>query len=246
MKLGSIITMFLLIGAFTLSAQTYVDIPWREGTVTKKGKEMKGMIRLGGDLNAPWLNSTKVYFVSDSDWIEGKRPKKKLITMYEPDDIDGYSTYTENDEEMREEMDFTTFEIMVQGPISKKKGNAFLRKAMTGNVDGYIYIPMPAKAISSTAEERYEAGQRAIRKATLYLQKGDGELMEASQTELVTYLSDCPDVVAKIKSEEYGFKPLSERPKRKGLGKMVATSIGDNGLESRMMKAINEYNKCTK
>lgn len=246
MKLGSIITMFLLISAFTLSAQTYVDIPWREGTVTKKGKEMKGMIRLGGDLNAPWLNCTKVYFVSDSDWIEGKRPKKKLVTMYEPDDIDGYSTFTENDELMREEMDFTTFEIMIQGPITKKKGNAFLKKAMTGNVDGYIYIPMPTKSIVSTAEERHEAGQNATRLATLYLQKGDGELVYASETELVTYLSECPEVVEKIKSEEYGFKPLSERVTRKGLGKMVAKSIGDNGLESRMMTAISEYNKCTK
>lgn len=245
MKLKNHLFLLAMFATMTLSAQTYVDIPWREGIVEKDGKKMEGMIRLGGDIGAPWLNHSKVYFVSSDKWVEGKRPKKKTIEEYKPDDIESYSTYTERKDGSKITMDFETCEIMVKGRIKKKKANAFLRVVETGDINMFSYIPKPASKIMASSEERYNDGQHALRQGTLYLQK-DSELYKAGDAELVELLKDCPLVVEKINNEEYGFKPKSKRKKRKGLGKMIANSVGDNGMENNIMKAISDYNNCKK
>lgn len=234
----------LVICTISLLAQTYVSIPWREGVIIKKGKEISGMIRLGGDLGAPYLNNSKVYFVDSKNWIEGKKVKKKVIETYEPEDIDGYSTYTKNNYDEKIDMIFETNEIMIQGVLSKKKGKVFLRLVEEGKVSAYSYVPLPTKQIVSTPEEREKNIKIAMAKATLFLQKVDSNLIVAGEEDLVEYFKDCEVVVDKIKSEEYGFKPKSERPKRKGLGKAIAKNIGDNAMEERIMLAVRDYNAC--
>lgn len=245
MKLKHGLMLVIMFTTMALAAQTYVDIPWREGSITMKNEKVEGMIRLGGNLEAPWLNHSKVYFVPSDKWVEGKRPKKKAIKEYKPEDIQSYSTYTETADGIRVNMNFVSREIMVMGTFKKKKRDAFLKVEEEGAINMLSYIPKPTKKIITTADERYNDGQNAIRKGTLYLEK-NSELHEAAQTELVEFLKDCPSVVEKINSEEYGFKPKAKRKKKKGLGKMISKSVGDNVMESKIMKAVSDYNNCVK
>src|SRR5688500_18717297 len=141
MKL-QLITMFLLF-TIGISAQTYVDIPWRDGTVTIAGKEEHGLIRLGGDLGAPWLNNTKVYFVPKADCPADKKPTKKVIKEFTPDDIQGYSTFTEDKEGKHIRMKFVTRQVMVEKGLSKKLTNVFLHQLEDGAVTVLAFTPMP-------------------------------------------------------------------------------------------------------
>jgi hypothetical protein len=59
-------------------------------------------------------------------------------------------------------------------------------------------------------------------------------------------LKECPEVVSKIKSGAYGFTDLSERTKKKGLGKVMADNAGDNHLENNLAVAVSDYNHCVK
>jgi len=244
MKIHSAITFLFLLLTLTATSQTYVDIPWREGSIFKKGEEQKGMIRLGGGLGSPWLNNFKTYFVPNDKWVEGKKPRNKVIKEYRADDIDGYSTYTEDKDGNRFDMNFTSFEIMIMGAIRKKKGKAFLKLVESGGVDVFSYVPKPAKKILTSREELNKDKLRALSQGTLYLKKGDGELISAAESELVALLKECPSVVDKIQKEEYGFKPKSKRTKRKGMGKLLANAAGDNRLENSIYNAVKDYNNC--
>ena len=207
--------IFFTLFAVTLSAQTYVDIPWREGSVIIKGEKVDGMIRLGGDLNAPWLNNSKVYFVSAEDWGDGsKRPKKKMIKEYKPGDLDEYQTYTMSKMGDKINMTFKSYEIMIMGSFKKKKGKAFLKLETEGDVNVYSYVPKPSKKIITTADERYKDGQNAISRSTLYLERKDTKLTKAADCDLVSMLKDCKKVVENINNEVYGFKPKSKRKKK--------------------------------
>jgi hypothetical protein len=237
--------IFFTIMAFTLSAQTYVDIPWREGSVMSNGEKQDGMIRLGGDLNAPWLNNTKVYFVTAEDYGDGsKRIKKKLIKEYKPEDLDGYQTYTMSKMGEKVDMTFKSYEIMIMGAFKKKKGKAFLKVEEEGDVNVYSYVPMPSKKLVTTANERYEDGQNAISRSTLYLESEDTELTKAADCDLVTLLQDCEKVVENINNEVYGFKPKSKRKKKKGFGKLMAAAGSDNNFEMQVYTAVLDYNQC--
>lgn len=229
--------LFLAVIAYGLQAQTYVDIPWRAGTIKKAGIEETGMIRLGGDLNAPWLNNTKVYFVPQQDFVVGKYPKNKVILEYGPEDIEGYSTYTEDKAGQRIEMNFTTKEILLDKGLSKKNTKVFLLESEKGSVHVYSFTPIPDDGTAASYDY-------AINHSTTYFQKGNGELTSAVACDMATLLNECPEVVSKIKSGAYGFTDLSERSKKKGLGKIMADSAGDNQLEMNLIKAVIEYNKC--
>lgn len=244
MKINSILAALFLLLTISASAQTYVDIPWREGSIIKKGEEEKGMIRLGGDLAAPWLNNSKVYFVPTDKWVEGKSPRKKVIEEFKPENIQGYSTYTEDQDDNRVEMNFKTYEIMVMGAIRKKKGKAFLKLEESGKVDLLSYVPAPTKKIVTTANERKKDKESALNRYRLYLKKGDGDLMLVSDSDLVVLLQDCPFVVDKIQKEEYGFKLESAKKKRKGLGKMVAKEMGNVKLQNGIYEVVRDYNNC--
>ncbi|MEZ5045204.1 MAG: hypothetical protein R2828_35245 [Saprospiraceae bacterium] len=238
-------TLFLLV-SISISAQTYVSIPWRAGSIVKNGEVKQGAIRLGGDLGAPWLNHAKVYFVSAENYIAGKTPKKKFQEEYSPEDIEGYTTFTEEKDGKRIEMNFVTDEVMIEGTLKKKNAKAFLRINEQGAVNIYSYIPKPEKNYNPLASDRERElnNQYALDHSTYYLRKGDAELIPAAECVLIDYLKECPEVVEKIKNESYGFKPLAERKKRKGLGKLMAKSIGDNVLENKIYLAITDYNNC--
>lgn len=238
------LTMLSMLLTYSIVAQTYVDIPWRVGTITKKGKLIEGAIRLGGDLGAPWLNNSKVYFVTKENYEEGKKVKRKFITEYKPEDLDGYDTYTEDADDQRVEMKFVTHEILVDGMLKKKKIKAFLRISEQGTITIYSYVPKPSKEFMSTAQSRQENRQYALNHSTYYLQKKGEDIIPSADCVLVEYLEACPEVVAKIKSEAYGFKPKADRKKRKGLGKLMAKSLGDNVLENKIYKAVVDYNAC--
>jgi len=245
MKKTILFLIILFCGHLIISAQTYVDIPWREGVIIKKGEELPGMIRLGGDLGAPYLNNEKVYFVEEKNWDENRRkPKKKYVKEYKAKDLDGYQTYTETEDGKRIEMNFSTYEVKVRGAIKMKNAKAFLKSEIIGPVNVYSYVPKPTKSLLASQEERYEDRQRALAHSTIYLEKGDNKLEKASDSELVEMLKECPEVVEKIKNESYGFKPLSERPKKKGLKKFISNAVGDNPMELKIMQAIKDYNKC--
>lgn len=233
---------FISTGA--LFAQTYVDIPWRAGTITTKKDEVKeGYIRLGGDLGALYLNNSKVYFVAAEDHIEGKKPKKKKIKEYKPDDIKGYSTYTENSEGERIQMDHMTGEVMKPGLVKAKKGKAFLWRKVEGEKEVYIFVPKPSKKLVTTADERSDDLKKSEASATYYLRMED-EFKKVVDLDLIKVLSDCPDVVEKIENEAYGFKPKSKRKKKKGFGKLMAAAVGDNKMEQDICRAIIDYNEC--
>ncbi|MEM1120047.1 MAG: hypothetical protein AAGJ18_06330 [Bacteroidota bacterium] len=242
MKCTLFITFLIL--SSSLFAQTYIGIPWREGTIIKDGQEINGMIRLGGDLNAPWLNSTKVYFVTKDVYDTAKRIKKKMIKEYLPEDLEGYLTYTTDTNDKRVEMNFFTHEIMIMGALRKKKGKAFLRLFEKGEVNVYSYTPEPAKKIVTTTRERREDVAYAKNQSQLFLKKSNDKLISAVDADLIQILSGCPEVVEKIENESYGFQPKNKRPKRKGLGKFISNAIGDNGLEAGILKAVIDYNNC--
>lgn len=233
-----LITLLLLI-SFSLSAQTYISIPWREGVVTISGKDQTGMIRLGGDLAAPWLNNTKVYFATKEAFGDRKDPKNKDVVEYEPEDIDGYSTYTEDKEGERIEMIFSTQEILLVKGLSKKDTKVFLQQKENGAVNIYEYTPKP----ESQSSEDY---QYALLHTTTYFKKGDGAIISAVECDMSDLLSECPEVVARVKSGAYGFTDLNDRPKKKGMGKLWENSAGDNDLESKICVAVYEYNVCMK
>lgn len=106
----------------------------------------------------------------------------------------------------------------------------------------YSYTPKPAKDISVSAQQ--ENNEAALRQSTFYLSKGEEELIPSGECVLVDFLKDCPAVVEKIKSQEYGFKPKAERRKRKGFSRLMEKSVGDNALENKIYVAIQEYNDC--
>ena len=245
MKVQSV--LFLVLMGFSLSAQTYVDIPWREGSVMEKGEKIDGMIKLGGGLDAPWLNNSKVYFVSSKDWgNSNRRPKKKMIKEYKPGDIDGYETSTITRAGTTADMMYKTYDIMIMGAFKKKKGKAFLKIETEGDVSVYSYVPMPSKKIITTANERYQDGKDALNRSTIYLESKSTELTKAADCDLVSMLKACEKVVENINNEVYGFKPKSKRKKRKGLGKLMAESAGDNNLEMQILTAVSDYNECVK
>jgi len=239
-----IITTTLLFFISFLNAQTYVDLPWTSGTVMQDGQEIEGKLRLGGGEHAPWLNHTKVYFVKKADWIAGKRPRKKVIETYLPDDIDGYNTTLALDDGDVIDLAFQSFEIMIMGALKKKKGMAFLKILKEGKVTAYSYVPMPSEKILADANERAKDNAAAIHQTSLYLSKDKKVAEHAPACTLVELFADCPTVVEKIKSEAYGFKPLHDRPVKKGLGKMMSNVIGDNKLENQIFEAVKEYNAC--
>lgn len=239
-----IITTTLLFFFSILNAQTYVDIPWTSGTVTLDGQEIEGLLRLGGGENAPWLNHTKVYFVKKADWIEGKRPKKKVIETYLPGDIEGYKTSLAKADGDVVDLEFHSYEIMIMGALKKKKGMAFLKTLEQGKVTAYSYVPMPSEKIMTDANERAKDNAAAIHKTSLYLSKDNKVAEHAPACTLVELFADCPTVVEKVKSEAYGFKPLHDRPVKKGFGKMMSNVVGDNKLENQIFDAVKEYNAC--
>lgn len=245
MKLHLISLLFLF--AFGLTAQTYIDIPWREGVVTKDGQEQPGMIRLGGDLGAPWLNHSKVYFVTNEVYAaEKKHPGKKVTMEYAPDDLEGYTTYTEDKAGNRVDMTFVRGEIMMVKGLSKKPTNVFLHQIEKGPVTILSYIPMPEHEVLPSDEQRSQDDQQALNETIIYLKKGNDAFVVASEVEVADLLSECPEVVSKIKSQAYGFADLSVRPKKKGLSKMVVDSYGNNELENKICTAVKEYNSCVK
>ncbi|MEP6647194.1 MAG: hypothetical protein ABJC12_08890 [Saprospiraceae bacterium] len=243
MKIQLIVVIVLT--NLALSAQTFVDIPWREGMIKKDGQEMPGMIRLGGDLGAPWLNHSKVYFVTSENYTSAKNhPGKKVIVEYSPEDIQGYSTYTEDKDKNHIDLKYTSGEVTYMDGLAKKKQVVFLQDQYQGAVMVYTYIPMAEK--ESTAQMQYEAGQNAINHTVTFLKKGDGPYVIAGDTELSDFLSECPDVVSKIKAGTYGFYDLSQRPKKKGLGKIMSLQAGHNELENKIAQAVIDYNQCVK
>jgi hypothetical protein len=233
-----LITLLLLLSC-GLNAQTFIDIPWRPGVVTIAGIEQQGIIRLGGDLSAPWLNNTKVYFVPQKDVVEGKDPKNKLIVEYKPEDIQGYSTYTEDKEGNRVDMNFVTGEILLVKGLSKKNTKVFLLLNEKGAVNIFSFTPEP----DSNTSTDY---QYALNHSTTYFKKGDGELISAVECDMSSLLKECEEVVTKIKSGAYGFVDLNERTKKKGMGKIMADNAGDNKMEMQISKAVTDYNKCVK
>jgi len=232
------LTTIMLFLSFAVAAQTYVDIPWREGTVTIKGEEQEGMIRLGGDLGAPWLNYSKVYFLKKADYREGKRQKKKLIKKYVANDIEGYSTYTETKEGERIEMNFKTFPIMFNNGFKKKEKNFMLKLEETGAVNIYSHM----------SDAEYKSAEEAYFNSKIYLQKGDAKIAAATDCELVTLLEECPEVVGKIENEEYKFKPKSKRKKKKGFKglKGIMKTAMAGSLDHRIQRAVHDYNLCVK
>lgn len=233
--------LFLFI-TISISAQTYADLHWQEGSVVVKGEEKQGAIRLAGGLRAPWLNNAKVHFISQENYVAGQRVKRKHVEDYKPEDLDSYSTFTLDYNKERVEMNFITKEIMVAGMLKKKKIKAFLRIHEEGAVNIYSYTPKPAKDISVSAQQ--ENNESALRQSTFYLSKGEEELIPSGECVLVDFLKDCPAVVEKIKSQEYGFKPKAERRKRKGFSRLMEKSVGDNALENKIYVAVQEYNDC--
>lgn len=230
-------------GSMAMIAQTYIDIPWRDGFVVIDGVEMSGMIRLGGDLNAPWLNHSKVYFVTNEIYAETKNhPRKKEITEYEPEDIEGYSTYTEDADKNRIDLTFISGEVTYMNGLAKKKQVVFLQILDLGAINTFKYIPMAEK--ESTADLQYQAGQRALLASTIYFKKGDSAYLSAAKTEIADLVAECPDVLSKVQAGSYGFVDLSQRTKKKGLGGLMASQAGDNQLEDKICISINEYNAC--
>ena len=156
---------------------------------------------------------------------------------YEPDAIDGYSTYTENEQGTRFDMNFTTREIILFTGLSKKNTKVFLQLREKGAVNIYYFMPKPDDN-SSTAH------QYALNHSTFYFQKGEGLLCSAVECDMSTLLIECPEVVSKIKSGGYGFADLNERTKKKGMGKIMADNAGDNALEQQICTAVRDYNEC--
>lgn len=231
--------------SIAMIGQTYVDIPWREGIVSINDQEMAGMIRLGGDLGAPWLNHHKVYFVTNEDYATSKsHPGNKVITEYKPEDIQGYSTYTEDTEKNRIDLNFISSEVTYMDGLAKKKQVVFLQLLDTGTVHIYKYIPMAEK--ESSSQMQYEAGQRALLASTIYFKKGESAFLSAAQTEIADLVAECPEVVSKVKAGSYGFADLSQRTKKKGLGGLMSSQAGDNDLEEKICISIKEYNACVK
>ncbi len=225
--------------------QTYVDIPWREGVISMNNQELAGMIRLGGDLGAPWLNHHKVYFVTNEAFAAAKsHPGNKVIEEYKPEDVQGYSTFTEDAEKIRIDLHFISGEVTYMDGLAKKKQVVFLQVLDTGNVHIYKYIPMAEK--ESSSQMQYEAGQRALLASTIYFKKGESAFLSAAQTEIADLVAECPEVVSKVKAGSYGFADLSQRTKKKGLGGLISSQAGDNDLEEKICISIKEYNACVK
>lgn len=201
------------------------------------GAPHEGMLRLGGDIGAPWLNHTKVYFVTKEEYGDG-HPKNKIIKEYTPEDIEGYITHTEDKEGNRIEMIFITDVILLEKGLSRKNTKVFLRRIEDGAVAVYTFVPIP-----DSGPQDYDA---AIRLSTTYFKKGDGAAISAVESDMSTLLAECPDVVAKIKSGAYGFQDLNDREKKKGLGKIMTDSYGDNAFEAQIQRAVTDYNACMK
>jgi hypothetical protein len=128
-------------------------------------------------------------------------------------------------------------EIMLVKGLGKKMTKVFLREIEKGAVTVYSFVPEPDD--NSAAESQY-----AFNHSTTYFKKGDSPLVSAVECDMATLLSECPEVVSKIQSGAYGYADLSERTKRKGLGKIMADNAGDNELEGQLCKSVFEYNKC--
>lgn len=242
-KLSVILFIFF---AFALSSQTYVDIPWRKGEIIQNGKIEKGIIRLGGDLGAPWLNFSKVYFVKEKNIRKGKHPRRKHIIKYNPAEIEGYNTFTmKKDEKII--MKFRSFDIKVKSGLfgKKKTKKMFLEIVDTGAVNVFLFTPTPSKKLITSNKERKEDFQNAQYKSTYYLQKGSEEKVVPSvECKLIKMFEDCPEVVEKIKNGDFGVKPLNERKKKKGFGKLLGNLMGDNPLENKIFHIVKVYNKC--
>lgn len=239
-----LLTSLCLIFAFMCSAQVYTMIPWRDGEIVKNGEVLKGKIRLAGDLNAPWLNCEVVYFVPEDAWIEGRNPKKKVIDDYDPEDIESYHTFTVNELRDTIRMDYYTRQVLNKGILKNKLGPGFVRKMIDGPISSYSFVPKPPEDLITTAEERAENKQSALMQTAIYVEKEGEPFMEIVEVDMVDWMSDCPELVQKIKSEAYGFKPKSERKERKGLGKMMARQGLDNSLEDKLIRAVEDYNAC--
>jgi hypothetical protein len=207
------------------------------GVITIAGTEHLGMLRFAGESSTPWLNQFKVYFVPQKDFPGDLRPKKNVILEYKPVDIDGYSTVSKSQDTSRRGWVYVTEEIMLVKGLSKKNTKVFLRRVEKGAVTVYAFIPEPDD--NSAAESDY-----AFKHSTTYYKKGDDALVSAVECDMANLLSECPDVVSKIKSGAYGYADLSERPKKKGLTKIMADHAGDNELEGKLNKSVFEYNKC--
>ena len=240
--------IFICLISFTLSAQTYTDIPWRKGQIIKDGKIENGIIRLGGGNGAPWLNCNKVYFVHDKNVRPGKKQKRKSIKKYEPGDIDGYNTFTIQDEEIDTiYMAFRTFKVKVaSGLMGKKKlKKSFIQLLDSGSVNVFLHIPTPPKKVVTSGGQAQDDYDNAINQSTTYLQyKNDDKVVSAVEFELINNFKECPTIVENIKNETYGVKPLNKRKKKKRLGRFIGNAFGDNEKEAKIIKIVEDYNMC--
>lgn len=212
---------------------------WAEGYIIINGEEQPGFLRLAGTTSSPWNNCTKVYYVAPSDFPADLKPSRKSIQAYTPKDIDGYSIISHHPDTFFSGNVYVTEEVILATDLGKKKKKVFLREVVNGPVTIYVFVPEPE---DNTDQEK----EYAINHATTYYRKGDGPLIPALECNMSELLQECPEVVSKIKSGEYGYEDIDTRPKKKGLGKIMADNIGYKDLQGKINRSVFDYNRCMK
>ncbi len=241
----TLLFLLLMLSLINANAQTYVDIPWHEGTVTINGETKEGMIRMGGGLHPLSLNHQKTYFVTTAEFEGAKKhPGNKIIKEYHPEDIQGYSTFAIDEAGNRVEFNFISGEVTYMDGLAKRTQTVFLRVNEIGPLSAYTFIPKAER--ESTPELQHQAEQNAVLQSILFLKKGDGPYLIAGKKQLSELLTECPEVINKINTGVYGFADLNDRPKKKGLMKTITAGASDNDLEQQILLAVGDYNRCVK
>jgi hypothetical protein len=195
--------------------------------------QIEGVIELNGDQLSPWDVQKKVIFYTTEQFIAGRIRKRDRLE-FKPEEIMGFTF----GERVFLSRGYSPSSLMNRNP---KMELHFLELVVDGSLQIFLYYDNPGFTVIGMTENVDRRKEECRDNPLLLISKNGGNLEDVMSINIMDFISDVPEVVAKYHEGVYGFKPVGTE-ERRGLGRMVAQKADQHLLREQIMPIAADYN----